>query len=63
MTLARDRARARPPVVFVVGAALAALLFAIPLLGLVWRAPWSSAWGVLGEEQTRKALRLSIETS
>jgi molybdate transport system permease protein len=63
MALARDRARARPPVVFVVGAALAALLFAIPLLGLVWRAPWSAAWSVLGEEQTRQALRLSIETS
>ena len=42
---------------------IAVLFFAIPLAGLLWRAPWSSAWSVLSTHDARAALRLSIETS
>src|SRR4051794_13457870 len=64
----RRRARAegipdRPPVVPVVFAATGALLFALPLAGLLWRAPWASAWEVLKTEPAREALRLSLITS
>ena len=44
-------------------AALGALLLALPLLGLVWRAPWSAAWSVLGDDAVRTALRLSLVAS
>ncbi|MDQ2825935.1 MAG: ABC transporter permease [Actinomycetota bacterium] len=44
-------------------AGLAALLFALPLAGLVWRAPWASAWQELGDGPARDALRLSLITS
>ena len=44
-------------------AALGALLFALPLAGLLWRAPWSSAWGELRTGPARDALRLSLVTS
>jgi molybdate transport system permease protein len=44
-------------------AAVAALLFALPLAGLVWRAPWSSAWDVLRRGPALDALRLSLVTS
>ncbi len=51
------------PVAVVVLASLGALLFVVPLLGLVWRAPWSAAWSVLSTREARTALRLSLETS
>ncbi len=60
------RARRTPPrvpVVVIVGAALATLLFGLPLVALIWRAPWSSAWSVLSTADARAALRLSLETS
>ncbi len=44
-------------------AAVGVLLFAIPLAGLVWRAPWSTAWAVLRSEPAGDALRLSLVTS
>src|SRR5207237_1819812 len=47
----------------VAGGAIGALLFALPLAGLVWRAPWSSAWSVLNTSAARDALRLSLVTS
>jgi len=53
----------RPPVVPVAVAAVGALLFALPLAGLVWRAPWSSAWHELSSGPARDALRLSMITS
>jgi molybdate transport system permease protein len=46
-----------------VGAALAVLCFAVPLVGLLWRAPWSSAWSVLRSYDALEALRLSLVTS
>ena len=53
----------RAPLVPVVVAAIGALLFVIPLAGLVWRAPWSSAWTELSSQPARDALRLSLVTS
>ena len=44
-------------------AAIGAALFALPLAGLLWRAPWSSAWDVLTTDASRDALRLSLITS
>ncbi len=44
-------------------AAVGALLFALPLAGLLWRAPWSSAWTELTSGPARDALRLSMITS
>jgi molybdate transport system permease protein len=37
--------------------------FALPFLGLLWRAPWSRAWSVLTEDNVRTALWLSIKCS
>jgi molybdate transport system permease protein len=51
------------PVAVVVVAVLGALVFVVPLLGLLWRAPWSAAWSVLSASEARTALRLSLETS
>lgn len=54
----------RPPQPFnpvlVVLAAAAALFFVLPLAGLVARAPWTSAVGILAEPQVLVALRLSL---
>ncbi len=44
-------------------AVLAGALFALPLAGLVWRAPWSSAWSILTTDEARDALRVSLVTS
>jgi molybdate transport system permease protein len=57
------RRRERPPLVAVVAAALATLLFVLPLAGLVWRAPWSSAWRLVTSHDALQALRLSLVTS
>ncbi|MDQ6927291.1 MAG: ABC transporter permease [Actinomycetota bacterium] len=51
------------PVVPVVVASVAVLLFALPLAALIWRAPWSSAWHELSGAPARDALRLSLITS
>lgn len=44
-------------------AAGATALFALPLLGLVWRAPWSDIGTMLGRDTVRQALWLSLRTS
>jgi len=44
-------------------AALAVALFALPLAGLLWRAPWSRARHVLASSDALDALRLSLVTS
>ena len=41
-------------------AVVAVLFFALPLVGLLWRAPWSSAWTYLTEKPALTALRLSL---
>ncbi|MEY2421354.1 MAG: molybdate transport system permease protein [Acidimicrobiaceae bacterium] len=53
----------RPPLLPVAIAAVAVLAFALPLAGLLWRAPWSSAWKQLSSRDALDALRLSLVTS
>jgi molybdate transport system permease protein len=44
--------------------AMAAIaFFALPFLGLLWRAPWGSMLDVLGQPSVRTALWLSLRTS
>jgi molybdate transport system permease protein len=44
-------------------AAIAVAFFALPLLGLLWRAPWSRAWTYLTDDSVTTALRLSLVCS
>jgi len=44
-------------------AVVAVGFFALPLVGLLWRAPWSNAWGYLTDDAALQALRLSLITS
>jgi molybdate transport system permease protein len=47
----------------VAAGSVAALFFTLPLVGLLWHAPWHSAMSDLGKPDVRKALRLSLEAS
>ncbi len=53
----------RAPLAPVAIAIVAVMLFALPLAGLLWRAPWSSAWHEVRSQPARDALRLSLVTS
>jgi molybdate transport system permease protein len=53
----------RPPVLPVAAAVVAVALFALPLLGLILKAPWSQVWSSLTSSAARDALRLSLVTS
>ncbi|MEY2403406.1 MAG: molybdate transport system ATP-binding protein [Acidimicrobiaceae bacterium] len=53
----------RPPFLPVAIAVVAVASFALPLAGLLWRAPWSSAWHQLSSRAALDALRLSLLTS
>jgi molybdate transport system permease protein len=55
--------RERVPAVVALGATLAALIFVVPLIGLLGRAPWSSMWSTISSHDARTALRLSLTTS
>ena len=44
-------------------AVIAVAFFALPLLGLLWRAPWSKAWTYLSDDAALTALRLSLVCS
>ena len=44
-------------------AMLAIAFVALPLVGLLWKTPWRSAWDVLSSHEALTALRLSLETS
>ena len=57
------RTEPRPPLPAIAIAIAAIAFFALPFLGLLWRVPWSSAWGIITEADSRDALRLSIECS
>ena len=41
-------------------AVVAVVFFALPLIGLLWRAPWSNAWTYLTNDNALTALRLSL---
>ena len=55
--------RERLPIPALVLACLAVAFFALPFIGLLWRAPWRSLVDVLGRSTVRDALWLSIQTS
>src|SRR6185436_7203327 len=50
----------RPPLPVLLTAAVAVLLFTLPLVGLLQRAPWSDLWDDLTTPEARDALRLSL---
>ena len=55
--------RGNPPVVLVVLGVLGLAVFAVPLVGLLARTPWSDLPGLLAGEVVTDALRLSLVTS
>ncbi|MDQ3574310.1 MAG: ABC transporter permease [Actinomycetota bacterium] len=57
------QARSALPVPALVLAVLAVSFFAVPLVGLVWRTPWSDAWRLLVAPELRTTLRLSLVCS
>lgn len=56
----RRQRRATLPVPALALACVAVTFFALPLVGLLWRAPWSSTWEYLTDEAALTALRLSL---
>jgi molybdate transport system permease protein len=44
-------------------AAIAVLFFALPLAGIVWRAPWGRAWSILSTRDVQSALWMSMLAS
>jgi len=58
----RGRRSALPAPVLAL-AIVAIAFFALPLVGLLWRAPWSSAWSYLTDDGALTALRLSVVCS
>lgn len=59
----RRAGKERLPLTALVLALVAIAFFALPFLGLLWRAPWGSVWEVVSEDSVRTALLLSIRTS
>ena len=57
------RHRASVPIPVVALASVAVVFFALPIVGLVWRAPWSHAWRYLTDDAALTALRLSMVCS
>jgi molybdate transport system permease protein len=53
----------RLPVPALCIAVVAIAFFTLPFIGLLWRAPWDSAWDVLAQGDVRTALWLSIRCS
>ncbi len=61
--MSRRRRRGRRvglPAPVLVLAVMAVVFFALPLIGLLWRAPWSNAWHYLTDDDALTALRLSL---
>ncbi len=44
-------------------AVIAVIFFALPFIGLLWRAPWADAWSIIRSDDVLDALRLSIVCS
>ena len=55
--------RGRPPLAALILGAVGLLFLALPLAGLVWRAPWSAVLEELGDPAVTTALRLSLVCS
>jgi molybdate transport system permease protein len=58
-----NRPNERVPVAAALVAALGAALFILPLVGLLWKAPWSDLVGALLEPEALMAMRLSLVCS
>ncbi len=63
MTSPRRRGQTPIPAPAVALAVVAIAFFALPFLGLLWRAPWGSALDILRQQSVRQALWLSLRTS
>ncbi len=63
MTSRRPELARRPPIVIVIAAFLAAALFVVPLLGLLWRTPWSRLTDLLTSDIVVDAIVISLFTS
>ena len=59
----RPVGRERLPALALLLAVTAVAFFALPLIGLLWKAPWSHAWSLLNKSGSLTALRLSIVCS
>ena len=59
----RTVGRERLPAGAVILAVIAIAFFALPLVGLLWKVPWSNAWSLLHKGGALTALRLSIVCS
>ncbi len=59
----RDRTATSPPWAVAVPAGLALLFLALPLVGLLVRAPWGRLWEILTSPTSLDALRLSLVTA
>jgi molybdate transport system permease protein len=57
------RANRRPPALVLVLGSLGLALFAVPLLGLLWRMPWSDLPGLATSSIVTEALALSLVAS
>jgi len=57
----RDAERLPAPALVLALAAIA--FFALPFVGLLWRAPWGEAWAIVSAASVREALRLSLVCS
>jgi len=55
--------RERLPIPVLVLAVIGLAFFAVPFIGLLWKAPWSETWSILTSESALDALRLSIYCS
>jgi len=52
--------RERMPLGALILAVIAIAFFALPFVGLLWKAPWGDAWSILTSESSLTALRLSL---
>ncbi len=55
--------RERLPVPVLLLAIVALAFFALPFIGLLWKAPWGDAWSILTSDSSLVALRLSLYCS
>jgi molybdate transport system permease protein len=59
----RKVGRERLPLPALILAILAIGFFALPFIGLLWKAPWGDAWSILTSQGSLTALRLSLYCS